>query len=283
VAVARACDDGSRRLVILTQGQNGGPAAARNRALRATQASWVCVLDADDYLLSGRIAKLAAQAGDADLVADGLIRTSEFSAPPPLDPSSRAGDPAPIDLEAFVLGNVNREGRPRQELGFVKPLMRTAFLRRHDLTYDETLRLGEDYEFYARALALGAKMVLLPAQGYVAVERANSLSGRHSVEDLRRLRDCDRALASIRPLSARERRALALRARSVDCKLQWRLLIDSVKARDPIAAFRTFTAPTVGLYLAARLAQQVQRRWLGGAGVNLQRPTAAPLHPPLAK
>ncbi|NIR58966.1 MAG: hypothetical protein GWO02_05315, partial [Gammaproteobacteria bacterium] len=58
------------------------------------------------------------------------------------------------------------------------------------------------------------------------------MSRKHSEDDLRRLRDCDDALARIRPLSPSERRALARHASSVDCRLQWRLLINAVKARD---------------------------------------------------
>lgn len=274
-AAAEACDDGAGRLVVLRQDRNAGPAAARNRALAATRADWVCVLDADDYLLPGRIGKLLARTADADMVADDLLRALEFSTEPPRRPPAAVDAPMAIDFEAFVLGNVSREGRPRRELGFVKPLMRVSFLRDHGLLYDETLRLGEDYEFYARALALGARMTLLPAQGYVAVERANSLSGRHSEDDLRRLRDCDRALAALRPFSAAERRALAAHAASVDARLQWRLLINAVKARDPVAAVRTFTSPDVALYLAARLGEQIWLRWLGGAALERRRPGAA--------
>jgi succinoglycan biosynthesis protein ExoU len=276
IATAAACDDGGGRLVILRQPSNQGPAAARNLALSLTTADWVCVLDADDYFLPGRIARLLADAGEADLVADELIRTRETSPATITHLSTPAGDPRRIDFEAFVSGNVSREGRPRQELGFIKPLTRTAFLRRHGLVYDERLRLGEDYEFYARALARGARMVLSPPRGYVAVERAGSLSGRHSEEDLRRLRDCDQGLAALRPLSAGERQALRRHAASVDSRLQWRLMINAVKARDGVAALRTFTSWKVGSYLVARLAEQAWLRSVGrlGAKSGTARPTS---------
>ncbi len=281
IETAAACDDGGGRVVILRQPSNQGPAAARNRALALTTAAWVCVLDADDYFLPGRIARLLADVGDADLVADELIRTQENSPTAIRHPSTPVSNPRRIDFEAFVLGNVSREGRPRQELGFIKPLMRTAFLRQHGLVYDERLRLGEDYEFYARALARGARMVLLPPRGYVAVERAGSLSGSHSEDDLRRLRDCDRGLAALRPLSAGERRALRQHAASVDSRLQWRLMINAVKARDVIGALRTFTSWEVGSYLIARLAEQAWLRSVGrlaaksGTARSSSRPSAA--------
>jgi len=291
IATAAACDDGDGRLVILGQPSNRGPAAARNLALSLTTAAWVCVLDADDYFLPGRIARLLADVADADLVADELIRTTEAAPTKLVHPLAPASGARRIDFETFVGGNVSREGRPRQELGFVKPLMRTAFLRRHGLVYDERLRLGEDYEFYARALALGGRMVLLPPRGYVAVERAGSLSGRHSEEDLRRLRDSDLGLMALRPLSPGERRALRRHAVSVDRRLQWRLMINAVKARDVIGALRTFTSWEVGAYLVSRLAEQAWLRSIGrlaatsGAAGSPSRPSAvAPrLNQPITK
>jgi len=286
IATAAACDDGDGRLVILRQPANHGPAAARNLALNLTTSAWVCVLDADDYFLPGRVARLLADVGDADLVADALIRTRETSPTLVTHPSTPAGVPQTIDLEAFVLGNISREGRPRQELGFIKPLMRTAFLRQHGLAYDERLRLGEDYEFYARALARGARMVLLPPRGYVAVERPDSLSGRHSEEDLRRLRDTGPGLTGSKPLSAGERRALRRHAASVDRRLQWRLMINAVKARDLPAALRTFTSWEVGSYLVARLAEQAWLRSVGRRAAKSRpgsRPAASRLNQTIAK
>lgn len=271
-AAAEAADDGSGRLTVIRQTRNQGPAAARNTALRRLTTAWVTVLDADDYLLPGRFERMTAMAESADLLADLPIRTFEGEAaqtPEPWPASSRV-----IDFEGFVLGNLSRRGQERIELGFVKPLMRRAFLQAHGLAYRD-LRLGEDYELYARALGLGARMRLTGPQGYVAVVRADSLSGRHSIEDLRRLRDCDRSLAALPALSEADRRALRRHSANVDCKLQWRLLIEAVKHRHPGAAIATFRSPQVGLYLIARLAEQA---WLRGIGKGPDRrpPPTAP-------
>ena len=91
-------------------------------------------------------------------------------------------------MEQFVLGDVNRRGALRRGLGFLKPLIRRSFLDHHQLRYDERLRLGEDYALYARALAAGARFLIVPAAGYVSVVRDDSISSRHSREDLERLR-----------------------------------------------------------------------------------------------
>lgn len=254
---AAAADDGTARLRVLRQTSNGGPAAARNRALSLSSAAWVCVLDSDDYLLPGRTGRLLAQAAAGELVADDLIRVSLGDATPTL-PAGQAA-PLEIDLAQFVEGNVSRRGRQRQELGFIKPLMDRRFLARHGLNYNPDMRLGEDYDLYARALAWGARLILVPPQGYVAVTRPDSLSGRHTIEDLQALRDCSRTLATLPHLSAPARQALRRHYRSVDKRLQWRRLIEAVKTGNAPAAVSTLTSGPVALHLGLQLAEQA---WL---------------------
>jgi succinoglycan biosynthesis protein ExoU len=260
LAAARACDPGDGRLQVIARAENGGPSSARNMAIEATRSPWIGVLDADDFLLAGRTRTLLEQAHDADLIADALIRVASPAAAPAADTIER---PAPVletlSLERFVLGNLT----PRKgalELGFLKPLMRRSFLDAHGLRYRPELRLGEDYELYARALALGGRLQLTGPTGYVSVARDGSLSAKHGVDDLRRLRDCDLGLAGLRPLAPGERRALRRHTESVDCRLQWRLMIDAVKARDVGAALKTFRSPATAVYLTARLAEQAVLR-----------------------
>jgi succinoglycan biosynthesis protein ExoU len=258
-AVARTRDDGTKRLNVVRLQRNGGPAPARNVALDRSAADWVCVLDADDLFLPGRIERLLAHAGDADLIADEPIRVAHYTdakASAALRAPVRA---SPVTFRKFVEGNISRPGRSKQELGFVKPLMRRAFLEAHRLRYRHEMRLGEDYEFYARALALGARMILTSPMGYVAVERAGSLSGKHSIEDLRLLRDCDTDLARLDGLGPADRETVRRHFVSVDKRLQWRRLIEAVKSRELATALTTFTSPAVSAYLAARLAEQA---WL---------------------
>lgn len=192
-SAAWSADDGSGRLKILAETQNLGPAGARNRALAASQAPFFCVLDADDYMMPGRMARLIASGtGDWDLLADDIIILPQdaklsFSL-------QRGGDPADrqdLDMASFVLGNISRAGRPRGELGFLKPVVSRAFMRLHALLYDDRIRLGEDYAFYLQALLHGARFRLVNACGYVAVERPDSLSALHSADDLRRMLEAD--------------------------------------------------------------------------------------------
>jgi succinoglycan biosynthesis protein ExoU len=119
------------------------------------------------------------------------------------------------------------------------------------------MRLGEDYELYSRALALGAKLLLVPAMGYVSVVRTNSLSGRHSEVDLRHLRDCDLELLALPNLGRDDRKALRQHYLSIDCRLQWRLLILAVKQRNIRKVMATLARPMpVPLYLFRQLTEQ---------------------------
>ena len=269
--IAEACDDGSGRLRVVRQSANGGPSAARNVALAATRAAWICVLDADDRFAPGRLARLLAAANGVEMVADAITRVAslEHDVFPAADGGPALGW-ATIDLATFIEGNVSRSGRHREELGFIKPLMSTVFLRRHRVEYAPRLRLGEDFLLYAQVLAHGGRLRLGPPCGYLALTRPDSLSGRHTIDDLQALRDCTRSLERIRTLTSLERRAVRRHWRSVDDRLQWRRLIEAVKARDLGAALRTFHDPASALNLMEKLAGQVWsrgwRRLSGKAG-----------------
>ncbi len=263
IAIAKAADDGTSRLQVIAQSPNAGPAAARNKAIAASLSPWITVLDADDFMLPGRLKGLLAASMDADLIADDMWQVPENS----VDGARTAliGDrlalPRTVTLTQFVLSNVTDTRRERAELGFIKPLMRREFLANHGIRYQEHMRLGEDYELYTRALAHGARLLLLPAQGYISVVRPNSLSSLHSERDLQNLRDCDDALGNIKALNADEKKALHQHYLSVDCRLQWRLLINAVKQKNIGAALKCFMRPwPVPAFLAGQLYEQFKLR-----------------------
>lgn len=298
---ARSADDGSGRLKILVQAQNLGPAGARNRALAASAVPYFCVLDADDYMLPGRMARLIASCarGDWDLLADDLIILPDnagisFSL-------YRGGDPANrrlLTVESFALGNVSRAGRPRGELGFLKPLVSRAFMRRHALLYDEHIRLGEDYAFYLRALLHGARFRLVSASGYVAVERPDSLSSTHRAADLGRLLAFDEAVLRSHPALPRaQRQAIRQHRAAMRNKFAYAAALEAKQARGlasglaclarwpaavPHALAETFRAKASALRqrLGPRLAPEGRRlRFLIGlpdAHFTNIRPLAAP-------
>ncbi len=210
---ARQAAAGSPKLKVLSFAKNRGPAAARNAALDVSSGEFVCVLDSDDYFLEGRLGRLLANAENADFVADDILIVPEEIADA-FEISTKALDDAAsqtpvrqLDVVSFIEGNVPVRGRPRGELGFLKPIMRRAFIERHGLRYDETLRLGEDYAFYVRSLRAGAIFRVIGPSGYVAIERGTSLSSHHAAADLTNLAEFDAKNLHDPSLSLREREA----------------------------------------------------------------------------
>lgn len=206
---AIAADDGSGRLQAIRLDENRGPAFARNMAIRLSSSPYIAPLDSDDFLLDGRFARMDFAAGDWDVIGDNILFVAEQGADGLVAEPAMPGDGATrrLDFTQFVIGNLSRRGRPRGELGFLKPVMRRAFLQQHAIGYDERLRLGEDFELYARMLALGARFGLRRECGYVAVERGDSLSVHHRAKDLlAQVRADDRLL--LLPLSDEEKTAL---------------------------------------------------------------------------
>jgi succinoglycan biosynthesis protein ExoU len=239
-AEARLADDGSGRLAVISLTENGGPSRARNIALDRSKSPCICVLDSDDYFLPGRIASLlAANVGPWDLLADDIVIVPEEAAHTEFSVTSIDEPPVGVtlDLATFVDGNISHRTRLRGELGFLKPIIRREFLRKHALRYDEHLRLGEDYALYTRALMAGARFCVVGARGYVATQRQGSISARHSAQDLARIAEFDaQCLATASGLSETEQAALAAHRTAAVHKFRYRAVLDTKQARGLLPA-----------------------------------------------
>jgi succinoglycan biosynthesis protein ExoU len=223
---AFGADDGTGRLRILRLAGNRGPSFARNHAIAHSTAPLIAVLDADDFFLEGRFGRLLDE-DDWDFVADNIVFVDVQSASQaePAVPDF-AAEPRFLDLPGFVEGNISRRGASRGEIGFLKPVMRRSFLDAHGLAYDEALRLGEDYDLYARALLKGARYKVVHGCGYGAVVRADSLSGRHATADLKRLYETDRAILALPEVRGEARIALRRHERHVRARYELRRFLD---------------------------------------------------------
>jgi succinoglycan biosynthesis protein ExoU len=239
LAAARAADDGTGRLTIIALDRNSGPSRARNTAIAASRAPWIAILDSDDYLEPGRLAALLALAHEGyDLIADDLMQTPEGQPVSEGKPLWFRDDRVPVDVDfsLFIGSNITRAGRHRRELGFIKPLMRRAFLERHELAYNETMRLGEDYDLYARALSLRGRMRLVPYAGYVSVMRANSLSAIHSRADLCALEAADDRLLASDRLKGAEKWLVRDHRFTTRSRIVWIDFMETLKAGKPFRA-----------------------------------------------
>ncbi|MGQ2907830.1 MAG: glycosyltransferase family 2 protein [Aliihoeflea sp.] len=235
VRAAQAADDGTGRVSVIRLDENRGPAHARNVAIARSKAPFLAILDADDFFIAGRFDDML-DGEDWDFVADNIVFVDERQAGSLPEIPAFQAEPSFIGLKAFVDGNISRKGAERGEIGFLKPVMRRSFLDRHGLRYDENLRLGEDFDLYARALALGARYKVVRHCGYGAVVRAGSLSGRHRTLDLKHLYEADRGiLASIR-LGAADKQALRHHERHIRGRYELRNFLDRKGEAGPLRA-----------------------------------------------
>jgi succinoglycan biosynthesis protein ExoU len=251
------------RLAFQRLDRNGGPSIARNRGLELSTAPWIAVLDGDDYFLPNRMEMLLDASEGADLVADDQIQTREEDDNPAASTEFLIGHETTItlDLATFVARNLSERKRQRKEFGFLKPIMRRSFMDLNLLRYDESLRLGEDFALYTRALAAGAVFKVIPSRKYVSVIRLDSISGQHSKRDLEQLRDSSRALAQLPGLTGAERKLICRHYESIDSRVQWLNVIDAVKMRSAVAFFSPFFIRwTTFVFLLSRLSEQVVLR-----------------------
>lgn len=226
-AIASGCDDGTSRLRVERFEVNRGPSAARNHAIAISSAPLISILDADDFFFKGRFAAMLEQ-DDWDLVADNIAFIQKgFKSASTVVPDRFAPDHHFLNLTEFVEGNISKRGIERGETGFLKPVIRRAFLEKHGLSYDEALRLGEDYELYVRALACGARYKVIRNCGYGAIVRGDSLSGRHRTEDLRLLYEADRKILADYALKPDEKAILREHERHIREKFELRDFLDA--------------------------------------------------------
>jgi len=258
VEAARAAAGDHPDVLIMEQAVNQGPAAARNRAIASAGTEFVALLDADDRMAPGRISALQDLADEKnwDLVADDLLRVSDWDR---LDEAARHWSDEDfgeieLSLERFVRENIRSHCGHGRELGYVKPLMRREALVRHDLSYNEAMRLGEDFDLYARALAEGLTFGLVDPLGYHALDRPGSLSKQHASADLKAHWESSRALFRRGDIPEDARAMLKKHMLLMHKKWAWVRLIEAKRQRNPLEALGAFMAPPP---VIAELAQRV--------------------------
>ncbi len=260
------------RVRLIRSEANGGPARCRNRGLDAARGQWIAVVDADDIIHPERFERLLAAAHyfDADIVADDLLHFYEDGSPPTLLFAPGQDTPLAITPEQWIGDGV--DGSP--PLGYLKPLIRAEVLGA--LRYDESLRIGEDYDLMLRLLLAGAAMVLVPEPYYLYRRHSGSISHRLATADLAAMIDSQDAMISRSgPFPPPVAAAFAARRAQLHHGLEFARLVEAIKARH-IA--RTLSLLARNPRLAPRLWQSfAEGRSRKAAPPSNSRPMAATL------
>jgi succinoglycan biosynthesis protein ExoO len=217
------------RVRLVASPQNGGPARTRNLALARARGQWIAIVDSDDIVHPERLERLLAAAAHfkADIVADDLLHFHEDGSPPTLLLADH-DTPFPVSAEAWVTAGMDGK---LPALGYLKPLIRAEALGL--LRYDETLRIGEDYDLLLRTLLAGASMWIVPEPWYLYRRHSGSISHRLSANDVdAMLANQARLLAGIKP-EAGLAQAFAQRRDALQGALDFGRLVEAIKARSP--------------------------------------------------
>lgn len=256
------------RVTLLTTPANRGPAAARNRALSAARGEWIAIVDSDDIIHPHRLARMldAARREGADIVADDMV---PFGDSPGIGGGTMfAGHAKGAVCRVDAAGFVRTEGsRTEASLGYCKPLIHRRAM--DGLRYDETIGIGEDFDFYLRILMRGHGLLLWPEPTYLYRRHAASLSHRLSVDHLERQIAAHDLLAAQVPQEgmADLTDALAVRRQGLARALEFEHLVAALKARQMAIAVRILARkPALVANLGKSMAERMQRKTSGAGG-----------------
>ncbi len=191
------------RVRLYRSSKNQGPSAARNRGLNSANGQYVTVLDADDAFDPERLTHLISVADrhQADLVVDNMFFFDDHT-----QKITSTALNANDTVETIKPEDVLESERPGDtfRFGFLKPLVRSAFLNERSIRYDESVRLAEDFLFLMEILLCRARAIITYHPGYIYTKQIGEESGtassgtRTQVRYRDRVRIADKLLATYR-------------------------------------------------------------------------------------
>ena len=212
---------------------NRGPGAARNAGLTFATENWVAILDGDDAFEPSRLAKCLAHGtqANANIIVDNLMvcREKDGKEFPMFTPDifSTLGM---LDAATFIKGTLSQNNN--YTLGYLKPIFSHDFLKNHGLSYNENLRIGEDYQFLLEALLLGARCTIAPDIGYRYTARIGSISYRLSLDDITRMMQADEKLLSHYTLDKHAAAAQKARMKNLQKECAYTQLLACIKQKN---------------------------------------------------
>lgn len=257
-AVVEAMTDPRIRLIRLPANQ--GPGGARNAGLDAARGDWVAILDADDTVRPGRLARMIARARseNADIAVDNLEVLNLDGRRERMFADATLEKTPILTLAAFIGSNVLF--RSTYNFGYMKPIFKRRFLEQKRLRFRQDIRIGEDYILLASALAEGGRCIVDPSAGYRYHIREGSISRVLELHHVDAMIAADAAFLSTHAVNAGAMAMQRKRSRSLQEARAFLSLVEHLKSRSLGSAIKTaLSSPRALRHLRMPIAVRLRR------------------------
>jgi glycosyltransferase involved in cell wall biosynthesis len=142
VEVIRQMQEKDARIKLFENKSNNGPARARNVGLNSAKGDLITFLDSDDYLMPTKISQAVNAFSGSDI--DMFMSVYKRLKPAHTEKVYTNISPAKNIFREFLL--------KKFRWSMIVPVWRSNFLKIKVGSFNEQLRLGEDFEFHFRAV-----------------------------------------------------------------------------------------------------------------------------------
>lgn len=189
--VLAAFDDS--RLRVLRNEINLGPGGARDRAIQASVAPWIAVIDADDVWAAERLETLLEAVGDNTdtMVFDDIMICHDVAGA--LSPWKALRGPNAFNASNTEPVSVSLASYIRSDRLLIKPVMPARHIRKNALSHSERT-FAEDAEFFIKLAGSGVGFLYFPEPLYLYRVGGGSVTALS--KDVRLMRFCMQDCAS---------------------------------------------------------------------------------------
>lgn len=160
-----------QRIKLVKNARNSGPSFSRNKGIKLALGEYIAILDSDDWWQTNRLEQMLSfmDTNNADMVFDNLLYIRENAQEPWQTFYQHKNlvitNPTQVSPEYFV----------NNDLGILKGIIRRDFLIKNKISYNESIKYGEDFMFYLEIILKTNKVWLLPKGYYYYLTREGSL------------------------------------------------------------------------------------------------------------